>query len=95
MSTTYHDEQAATLRAKLPPGTVMKASEYALRPLRDYWLAQGQYHRKNAAKAAYDAKAEERWTVTSIGQNSQGVPFINATCGEKTLQSCAYRLVPA
>ena len=44
----------------------VKPSEYALRSLRDAWLACGEYSRKMSYRRQYDAKRAERGTVIAI-----------------------------
>jgi hypothetical protein len=53
-------------------GQRVKYSESALRPHRDYWLGLGRQPHKNNAKAALDARAAERGTVTAILEPSKG-----------------------
>jgi len=46
----------------LQRGDLLKWSESAIRPLRDWWLTQGRHEPKEHAKASLDAKAAERMT---------------------------------
>ena len=53
----------------MKPGDKVKWSEYALRPLRDYWLCLGSNPAKSRAREEYDRKRERRGTVLAVGAN--------------------------
>ena len=47
----------------IPVGSTVKRSSYALRSYYENYLSLGDYTRKNAAKAEYERKRDERATV--------------------------------
>jgi len=49
-------------------GDTVKRSEYALRPMRDYWLNCGREPMKSGAKDALDKAKAERGIVEFVGE---------------------------
>ena len=47
---------------ELQPGDLLRWTEAAIRPLRDWWLTQGRHEPKADAKASLEAKQRERMT---------------------------------
>jgi hypothetical protein len=60
-------------------GDRVRYSGYALQAPRDYWLSLGDYRRKSAAKAAYDAQVALRGTVLETDGQSVRVRWDNGS----------------
>jgi hypothetical protein len=74
-------------------GTRVQYSPYALRAPWDYYLAQGEWTRKAAARDAYDQQAAMRGTVTHAATNDHGVAWYGVTWDNGTTsQTAPYRL---
>ncbi len=72
-------------------GQRVRHSGYALRSDRDWWLAQGDYTKKQRAKDTYDKRCAERGTITAIlpGDAARGIaPGLQVTWDNGSVSKC-------
>lgn len=72
MPTTLPYPENFPVSLDTPAGTQVKPSEYALRPLRSYWLQCGRYPQKQTAKDELDRKTALRGELVSVTRNRFG-----------------------
>lgn len=77
----------------LQPGDLLKWSEAAIRPLRDWWLTQGRHEPKENAKASLDAKSAERMTYlrTVKGRFCTFIEYRQGVCEGRCMPHMAER----